>query len=124
MKKSALTVGAITLLGQGIGLAAGSSSNPLLLLLWEDKSSGMNVSVTVTASNAMTAQVSAVIGIYDAISGTPIPHKVYYANHEAASGKEIIPGAYTDSVTDNQNGTYTIVFRGPITARKHVKRLV
>ena len=123
MKTSALTVGALTLLSQGIALASGESgSNPLMWLEYEEKSTASDVSGTGSGDNAFEAATEMGLQAWDSIEGEPL-HYFSFGNCEVYKALEIncSSGLY---VENNGNGAFTTVWGGPVTIRKYHNRQI
>ena len=108
MKKTALTAGAVTLLGQGVGLAQGSSS-PVWWTKFQWSAKGdYQVDGTATDDVATTVIPAAIAGRHSAAAGT------WVEQHKQQGGNAVQPFRYSaesgSPTATFANGKWIVVF--------------
>ena len=122
MKNTALTVGAVTLLGQGIGLAAGTGSGSgslSYLHISDTRTSDLNREIVVPRGEDITETISNVANaLWEALGNEVGNYEIGNPNNYKSSTNVRIT-AYNQSGQVTANNTYTAFFGGPITIIKY-----
>jgi hypothetical protein len=122
MKKSALTAGAVTLLGHGVGFADPSSSSPFIWLSYREKSTASDVVGRGNGATSWDALPEAYVDAWESAPGPAIdvngmgPFEMY----------DVIQIQCSNGINTNQvdPGVWDISWGGPNILRKWERRSV
>ena len=125
MKNTALTVGAVTLLGQGIGLAAGSSGGGLRWLHVADKRTS-SVGRTVTVPHQDPDDIPALYAeaLWGMLGNNTEQHEIGRPEEYESTNEVKISTSGAISGQQNGNNTYTVTFESPIEMTKTILKRI